>query len=815
MRIRRQQQQQRMESLSVTVLPATLLQERDSKSSCSEAIPGSLSRSRRSTNWLDKLRASKGFSPEPKVEIEEFVRTLHGNSSGDSKSSGVTATAPLRSSAGNVADCNAASGSGSGTTSEEKLCAVEDKVGFPGGDCKVEDDRRGEAEVAVVGTMDLVQFEQCDSFDPDGSKAKPSSSSGQCMKLSNSSEGLSQVCPSEGSSPEENGKGKSLSPGISNADNGNAIAPAKACGDYDVYAFGLPREDFEPSQGCVTTVKQQQRKQQRKRKQQRPRSCPKTNTFSPGQEVTGPLLQRRNLELLRLGSYCVQERGSPESEKANPVCRTQLALRQEYLTATPLNCSDEKRRSCASLTTSCMEKMRAFSLRSQSSTESDGNGSDSTSDSLTLRRRGMKQSKDLQGAICSKRRKLYAAGAPVTPFQVERTLSLQKDDHLQARRRTPQTNGFFDIASSMLRAPLGVSKTLPPPDDPPDHPASQPKDTLASSVYQVFMKAGKNGLTTREAVSKIIEEKLPGLGECSVVARVEVGKIVRTSPYFMELEESRFVLCSAITGIEDKANNKGPGAEKVKEQVYELQNWAALAVRRARTGKTRRKPIRDRSGLAVSVVGKPGSEENSKAAAPATALQQKQPQQHQQQQQQQQREQEPPRKRRLKSVQQDSTGLGNRCNRSDGKGWHCPLLAQVGYLLCDHHLDRLRAKSGSKARRPNKNRAEKRANNNTTTKNSAGNHATAATNRNSNKGNNNVTTTNTGRGKQGKASHRNGFKAPAPPPPTNPSGREAWGSRQSLGVARVGRGSEKRQKKAEELQDESGGEEVTTFGLRF
>jgi hypothetical protein len=57
------------------------------------------------------------------------------------------------------------------------------------------------------------------------------------------------------------------------------------------------------------------------------------------------------------------------------------------------------------------------------------------------------------------------------------------------------------------------------------------------------------------------------------------------------------------------------------------------------------------------------------------------------------------RPKRLKYLQQENVEeLGNQCNRRDGKGWTCPLLAKPGYQLCDHHLDKLRCKPGSRSK---------------------------------------------------------------------------------------------------------------------
>jgi len=87
-----------------------------------------------------------------------------------------------------------------------------------------------------------------------------------------------------------------------------------------------------------------------------------------------------------------------------------------------------------------------------------------------------------------------------------------------------------------------------------------------------------------------------------VVPRVEVARILRTSPYFMQLEESKFVLCSAIIGNEGQnlcspVNLLESKEEAVADELHEEDNiamkekqsgsWqylaALAAIRRART----------------------------------------------------------------------------------------------------------------------------------------------------------------------------------------------------------------------------------------
>ncbi|KAJ7571437.1 hypothetical protein O6H91_01G163200 [Diphasiastrum complanatum] len=271
---------------------------------------------------------------------------------------------------------------------------------------------------------------------------------------------------------------------------------------------------------------------------------------------------------------------------------------------------------------------------------------------------------------------------------VEVSGSMRKPNGLGSKKSkadsNPITSGAPNLSErSDIACRLGAS---PVPKLPIDHPARQSKETLVFSVYQVFAQAGKAGLTAREAVSRILEGGLPGLHEGGVIPRVEVGKILRTSPYFMELEESKYVLCSAVVGAEDHsfslefnaveednelAAEGNPEETKRYKQRGSSQLAALAAIRRARTGTTRRKAALDDFTSDSFTVQESMTDECKSVM---------------------------PQKKRLKSVKQDSSRLGNRCNRSDGKGWHCPLYAQVGYLLCDHHLEKLRLKSASRSR---------------------------------------------------------------------------------------------------------------------
>lgn len=86
-----------------------------------------------------------------------------------------------------------------------------------------------------------------------------------------------------------------------------------------------------------------------------------------------------------------------------------------------------------------------------------------------------------------------------------------------------------------------------------DNPALQPKDSLEFSLYTVCHRAGKAGLTAREAMSEILVlRELPGvLKDQNVVqSSRRIAKLLRSSPYYMELGEGKFALCTAVIDTE-------------------------------------------------------------------------------------------------------------------------------------------------------------------------------------------------------------------------------------------------------------------------
>ncbi|KAH9566999.1 hypothetical protein CY35_03G006100 [Sphagnum magellanicum] len=304
----------------------------------------------------------------------------------------------------------------------------------------------------------------------------------------------------------------------------------------------------------------------------------------------------------------------------------------------------------------------------------------------------------------------------ITPSQSSMRLSPRGINYVQS------TIPEEDIADSVVPASMvATTASLQRPQN-HDDPANiqPPKDMiLERSMHKVFFQAGKSGLTAREAVSKILEQGLAGIHEGGVVvSRMQVGKLLRSSPYFMELEEGRFALCSAviedeediqaghITALPHDSSSKFKTSHNIdKAMPSRAPKMIARHNEDPLNKETTDAPIDniseekdDRDDEAnvdtVLEVGSCTEEETVRALEPPpSGLQESSIVGGEVEVAQERR-----RRKRLKTITQEGvSGLGNQCNRTDGKGWVCPLRAKVGYQLCDHHLNRLNDKGKSKS----------------------------------------------------------------------------------------------------------------------
>lgn len=240
-----------------------------------------------------------------------------------------------------------------------------------------------------------------------------------------------------------------------------------------------------------------------------------------------------------------------------------------------------------------------------------------------------------------------------------------------------------------------LSSPAPPTTEDPlaaDHPARQPRRSLMFSLYTVYHEAGQEGLTAKEAMSMIMQHELPGFEDSEHRSCRHVTKLLRSSPYFMELGEGIFALCSAM--IDEEQNDPSEEAASSDSSLRQAESSkrpgasCTLPVSSSPLATDNEKRKQEVELLKVNESGSVTITTTTTTTATASI---------------QQTERKPSgrsgRPKRLKYLKQDNVEeLGNQCNRSDGKGWTCPLLAKTGYQLCDHHLDKLRCKPGSRSK---------------------------------------------------------------------------------------------------------------------
>nr|XP_024393006.1 uncharacterized protein LOC112290679 isoform X2 [Physcomitrium patens] len=211
----------------------------------------------------------------------------------------------------------------------------------------------------------------------------------------------------------------------------------------------------------------------------------------------------------------------------------------------------------------------------------------------------------------------------------------------------------------------------------PDHPSLQRRENIMFSVYTVCLRAGRAGLTPREIMSEIRKQGLAGLEGGAAQSSKHIANLLRNSPYYMELGEGKFALCSSVIDVEQDITDQGSPIERdslpsrnSEETEFstgdELHTSTGSEDNVPKTGRKRKRAVLGASQPETEVKIRPGRIGRPK---------------------------------KLKYIKQENAEtLGNQCHRNDGKGWVCPLLAKPGYQLCDHHLDKLRCKPGTRSK---------------------------------------------------------------------------------------------------------------------
>jgi hypothetical protein len=254
-----------------------------------------------------------------------------------------------------------------------------------------------------------------------------------------------------------------------------------------------------------------------------------------------------------------------------------------------------------------------------------------------------------------------------------------------------------------------------------DHPSKRPHDSLVYITYQVFLKAGRGGLTAREAASRIEDAGLGVVFQGLVKPRIKIGKIIRNNPYYFQAGEGRYILCEAIVGVTQATPSPLPPADTIVQEkppqvkMADSRKEAAAMARRegtarywaqmnasgrtrapksrhAKPGTSRPKPPpapvhwkSDESCVSTLKEGNGTSGTNGTDGTHETLKWEEKSgkdelhelavvQAHS--------------KPRLKGMYKTAVG-GKPCKRSDGKNWQCPLMAPANSNYCEHHQKRM------------------------------------------------------------------------------------------------------------------------------
>ncbi|CAM6025696.1 unnamed protein product [Sphagnum balticum] len=248
-----------------------------------------------------------------------------------------------------------------------------------------------------------------------------------------------------------------------------------------------------------------------------------------------------------------------------------------------------------------------------------------------------------------------------------------------------------------------------------DHPSKKSKDSLVYITYQVFLQAGKTGLTAREAASRIIDCGLADIFHGLVKPRIKIGKIIRNNPYYFQAGEGRYILFEAIVGVTQTVSIPHPPTEeesavaplKSKPQkeiaptpVDARKEAAAMA---RRNGTARYWAQMHANGWTRGQKGRNKKLEMGKStpAAASTKISGRpvksgdtdqklvQSEEHTEQ----NSAQEQVVQGQLKHWLNDTVHIGmgrKQCRRTDGKNWQCPERAVSGTNYCGNHQYRMK-----------------------------------------------------------------------------------------------------------------------------
>jgi len=210
-------------------------------------------------------------------------------------------------------------------------------------------------------------------------------------------------------------------------------------------------------------------------------------------------------------------------------------------------------------------------------------------------------------------------------------------------------------------------------------PSTKPTDQptlLFQSLKRVCCAAVSTGLTAKEAVAKIQEQRLPGLIDGGERLIVQVAKAFRSSSAFVEREERGRYFMQESSDL-DAWENFQPADSKREEAPVEPRSAETefeTIIEAAKQLQKLQEPIQvepkvgltSKSGTdhwALALRSKSTSSSRGKVEPPSTSQ---------------------------KASPSPRDQSGPRCNRDDGKGWRCVRMAEAGFSLCKYHRDQIR-----------------------------------------------------------------------------------------------------------------------------
>eukprot|EP00249_Psilotum_nudum_P022615 c28583_g1_i5 orf=180-2012(-) len=179
--------------------------------------------------------------------------------------------------------------------------------------------------------------------------------------------------------------------------------------------------------------------------------------------------------------------------------------------------------------------------------------------------------------------------------------------------------------------------------------SSTSKETLSLVLYQMILEAGSNGLSSQEAVARLLSQGYLGLLKVDGSLRsVQVGRILRGNPLLTELDDGRFTLTTNV-----RANDSEQEDSRVKETHLGLDVLTQTSHDDHTNTTSRVEGLVESQSIINNNTDDKGQELHN------------------------------PIDRKLESEK--------RCNRKDGRGWQCRRRCKPGVSYCEYHFVKVRA----------------------------------------------------------------------------------------------------------------------------